>query len=288
MSLTLNAATPGSYANAQYLALACELAYLAEPTGAPGFREKLGLEAKLISVDNTQVYLGHNAEAIVLAFRGSEAPNTVDGIKDWLLTNANNFLILPEGQIGTDFASAGVGARFHKGFLKALADIWDPLYAAVDAAMKTKERPLWITGHSLGGALALVAGWRLQQSFIAVHEIYTFGAPMVGNNLAAEAFKREFGGKIHRYVDVLDVVPLLPTVSLIANDYEHCQTEYALAAAQDADPSGHASTMLKHMAGRTANGILDITLIDEIWNALGSRIEHHMIPNYQARIAEKC
>jgi len=57
---------------------------------------------------------------LVVAFRGSQAPNTLDGLKDWLLTNANDYLILPEGQIGTDFAAAGVGAQFHRGFMEAL------------------------------------------------------------------------------------------------------------------------------------------------------------------------
>jgi len=33
-----------------------------------------------------------------------------------------------------------------------------------------------------------------------VHQIYTFGAPMIGNDLAAEAFDREFPGRIFRYV----------------------------------------------------------------------------------------
>ena len=54
--------------------------------------------------------------------------------------------------------------------------VWDELYAAIDQAQKTKERPLWITGHSLGGALALLAGWRFNRNFISVNEIVTFGA----------------------------------------------------------------------------------------------------------------
>ena len=83
---------------------------MTSPWPRPGFREHLGLDARLISVDNTQVYLAENDKAMVVAFRGSQAPTTLDGLKDWLLTNANNYLILPEGQIGTDFAAAGVGA----------------------------------------------------------------------------------------------------------------------------------------------------------------------------------
>ena len=78
-------------------------------------------------------------------------------VANWLVTNANNYLVLPTGRAGTDFAAAGVGARFHRGFLDALEMIWEPLLAAVDQAQKVKERPLWITGHSLGGALALLA-----------------------------------------------------------------------------------------------------------------------------------
>src|SRR5262249_52819151 len=150
------------------------------------------LEARLISVSNTQVYVAQDDGAIVVAFRGSEAPTTLDGLKDWLLTNASNYLILPEGRIGTDFAAAGVGARFHRGFMEALAEIWDPLFAAVKEAVDAKDRPLWVTGHSLGGALALMAAWRLQWNFLQVHEVVTFGAPMIGNPAAAKAFEEEF------------------------------------------------------------------------------------------------
>ena len=53
--------------------------------------------------------------------------------------------------------------------------IWEPLFTLVDQAMKIAERPLWITGHSLGGALALLAAWRFQRRFLTVHEIVTFG-----------------------------------------------------------------------------------------------------------------
>ena len=110
--------------------------------------------------------------------------------------------------------------------------IWEPLFTAVDKAQKTKERPLWVTGHSLGGALALLAAWRFRRNFLAVHEIITFGAPMIGNQAAAKAFEQEFSGKIFRYVDYEDLVPHLPSVSLLANAYTHCQNEVSMKAAQ--------------------------------------------------------
>ena len=43
-----------------------------------------------------------------------------------------------------------------------------------------------------------------------VHEIVTFGAPMIGNDTAAKAFEQEFSGKIFRFVDLEDVCLTFP------------------------------------------------------------------------------
>jgi hypothetical protein len=286
MSVSLNDSAAGDARNALILARACELAYYGEPEGPTRFRSELGMEARLISVDNTQVYVAQNDASIVVAFRGSEAPTTLDGLKDWLLTNANNYLILPEGRAGTDFAAAGVGARFHRGFLEALAMVWEPLLEAVNQALKAKERPLWVTGHSLGGALALLAAWRLQRSFVSVQEIVTFGAPMIGNDAAAKAFEQEFPGKIFRYVDLEDVVPHLPSVSLVANAYTHCLNEVGLRAAQVAAAPGLDA--LKQAAGTSSEGTVDAAVADQVWEVVKGRIASHMIGTYQARVEAKC
>jgi triacylglycerol lipase len=284
MAMALDESTPGSPQNAMFLAQACSLAYDDEPEGATKFREQLGLEARLISVSNTQVYVAQNDKAIVVAFRGSQAPTSLDGLKDWLLTNANNYLIIPEGQIGTDFAAAGVGARFHRGFMEALAEIWEPLLKAVTEATESGDRPLWVTGHSLGGALALMAAWRLQRNFVAIHEVVTFGSPMVGNDAAARAFEKEFAGKIFRYVNLEDPVPLLPSVSLVANSYSHCQAEVSMAAAALAS----ALDTLKESAGSTMGQLLEATHVDRVWNAVQGHIAAHFIDHYQERVKERC
>lgn len=278
--MTLDASIPGHLPNVRYLAKACELAYLDEPAALAAFRTELGLEARLISVDNTQVYLASDAGSLVVAFRGSQSPTSLDGLKDWLLTNANNLLIVPEGRIGTDFAAAGVGARFHRGFMQSLAEVWDPLVAAVQAAQDASERPLWVTGHSLGGALALLAAWRFQRRFIPVHEVVTFGAPMVGNAPAATAFEQDFAGRIFRYVDIEDPVPLLPTMSLVANAYAHCRDEIRL---QGPDPSAFAQAMGR-LGSRALEGVLTASLIDEVWHLIQRRVDAHLIPNYQRRL----
>ncbi|MBX3443515.1 MAG: lipase family protein [Planctomyces sp.] len=284
MALALNVKAAGrDSGNAVYFATACDLAYYAEPEARPRFQEQLGLEARLISVDNTQVYVATSADAIVCVFRGSESPSSLDGFKDWLLTNARNFLALPEGRAGTDFAAAGVGARFHRGFLDALEEVWRPFFTAVDDAFSKQERPVFVTGHSLGGALALVAAWRLQRQMIPVHQVYTFGAPMIGNAAAAEAFALEFPGRIFRYVDELDLVPLLPTISLLSNEYGHCLTEVLLKCPEQADA---ASSVLGNLASKATDQVLSATLIDDVWNRVRSKVDAHLMANYIRRIGD--
>ena len=104
----------------------------------------------------------------------------------------------------------------------------DVLSAAIEAEVKKKDRPVWLTGHSLGGALALLAAWLLKRKFVPVEEVCTFGAPMIGNRTACDAFNREFAGRIHRWVNGRDPVPKLPTMSLVANEFTHPDRERLL------------------------------------------------------------
>ena len=272
---------PHNPQQAHYLGRACELAYMPADTGVTAWRDQLNLEARLVSIDNTQAWIGENARSIVVAFRGSESPTSIDGFKDWLLTNARNFLVLPEGRIGTDFAAAGVGARFHRGFMEALDEIWDPLLKTAEEAMGRQERPLWITGHSLGGAIALLAAWRLHQKFIPIHQICTFGAPMVGNAAAAAAYAREFPGSIIRYVDHGDMVPRLPTMSLLNNQYDHVQREIVVGSEEFA-----AESALATLATESVEGEITEDLENSLWDELNAGIEAHLMDNYIARLGE--
>ena len=278
----LQATAQHSEQQGHYLATACDLAYYDQAEGEIKFREQLNLAGRLVSVDNTQAWVGENAGSIVIAFRGSESPTTIDGFKDWLLTNARNFLVLPEGRIGTDFAAAGVGARFHRGFMEALDEIWNPLLVAIEEALQRKERPIWVTGHSLGGAIALLAAWRLHQKFISIHRIVTFGAPMIGNNAAAEAFHREFPNRVIRYVDSFDMVPKLPTMSLLSNEYDHVQLEIKLGD----DSQESAAQRIASLAAAAAENLDEATSMN-LWGQLHAGISSHLMGNYIARISER-
>lgn len=275
MTLQLVPDSPGDVRNAKFFATASDLAYLPESEGMPKFRDELGLAAKLISVDNTQVYVGTDATNLVLAFRGTEDPTSIDGLKDCLLTDALNLLMVPEGRLGTDFAAAGVGARFHQGFIHALAHVWEPLLAEVEAQQQATERLLWITGHSLGGALALLSSWLFMRKMIEVHGVYTFGAPMVGNAAAVGAFDRELAGKIFRYCNETDPVPMLPSFSLMANEYTHCEKMMGLSS-----KIGTLGTLVGAIASKAVDGLIKGSLIDDVWNELKTRLNSHFIVSY--------
>ncbi|MFO0843376.1 MAG: lipase family protein [Gemmataceae bacterium] len=268
----------GDPRNATFLAVASDLAYMNSEQGVSAFKEQLGLDATLTSIGNTQVWVGSNADHIVVAFRGTEAPTSIEGLKDWFLSDAMNLLVLPEGRLGTDFAAAGVKARFHLGFLNALADIWEPVLAAVEAEVKKAERPLWVTGHSLGGALAMLAAWMFKRRFLNVHQIYTYGAPMIGNAAASEAFDKAFPDRVYRYVNCTDPVPKLPSMSLVANDYGHCLKEIALGEA------GGALDLAQAFAGKAVEGVLSASLLTEIWASIQSRVAAHGLDNYRKLI----
>ena len=95
MALELREDSFGDTQNALFLATASNLAYEPAEVGGPAFREQLGLEATLYTAGNTEAYVGTNAEHIVVAFRGTESPATLDGLKDMLLNDARNLLIVP-------------------------------------------------------------------------------------------------------------------------------------------------------------------------------------------------
>ena len=269
----------GDPRNAAALANACQITYFEPVSGAETFKSDLGLDnAKLISVDNTQAYVADNDQHLVVAFRGSQDPTSLDGIKDWLLTNAYNLLVPPAGPLATEFAAAGVECRWHAGFVSAITEVWDQLHAEVDARQKAKERCLWVTGHSLGGALALMGAWLLKRKFFNVHQVYTFGAPMVGNKAVAEAFDREFPGKIFRYVNTPDPVPLLPMVSLVTNEFTHCDRLIPLGEAEGAS---NLIAYLSTSAGEVVGGVLAGDVAEKVWGAIKGKLLAHLLDDYR-------
>jgi Lipase (class 3) len=198
------------------MALFCELAHdtfvadqapadqACAPTvaGEPGRNElKRRLEAgsfRLVQVfSNDQAFLavreGHFA---VLAFRGTKGKE--------LLDIDLNFRLVPLPGVA--------GVMVHCGFLEVFSRCKGEIEAAVNEGV-SPTLGLYITGHSLGGALAQIASAALNRDNLAA--CYTFGSPRVGT----AGFDEQVKCPHYRVINNWDLVPALPVASF--RGYSH-------------------------------------------------------------------
>jgi triacylglycerol lipase len=233
--------------DAEWMAWLSARAYL-EP---PEFQARIAGVAPSARVSwffahSTQAYYVDLENAAVLVFRGSEAATA-----DWR-KNLDTTLV------------PAIAGKVHRGFENALASVWDfqPLSFGGDAFGETLRRfvevrhgsrstvidgparvdakPLYITGHSLGGALATLAYVRAETDgcdrvdevvdpafcvvhhadaegwWIPVHAVYTFGAPRIGDptfGIVAGAPLRGNDRVVYRFVNRGDLVTEVPRLS---------------------------------------------------------------------------
>jgi hypothetical protein len=191
---------------------------------------------------STQAYYVDLGTAAVLVFRGSEKQTA-----DWR-HNFNTSLV------------PAIAGNVHAGFASALASVWDKrserggdevivgqtlreflsrhgaLGTIVSGDQRVDRRRLFITGHSLGGALASLAYVRAETDgcdpfdevddpadcvtkraadgwSIPVHAVYTFGAPRIGDPEFARVAGSPLGtGEryLYRFVNRGDLVTQIP------------------------------------------------------------------------------
>ncbi|MFC0050462.1 lipase family protein [Rheinheimera tilapiae] len=110
----------------------------------------------------------------------------------------------------------GSNSNAHQGF-SAQANV---ILADLKAQHPTAglERSLWITGHSLGGALAVLLALQLSKiSGFKLAGLVTFGQPKVGDAQLTQAITQQLLPFYRRYVNQRDIVPKLPPLP----EYRH-------------------------------------------------------------------
>jgi len=95
--------------------------------------------------------------------------------------------------------------RVHRGFQDAVSTFWPEVDHHIREGVGTGRR-IWLTGHSLGGALALLAAARLATDTIVVDRVCTFGQPAVGGWAFCRQCGESFGTRYIRCVNHTDVV----------------------------------------------------------------------------------
>jgi len=145
---------------------------------------------------DTQCFVASTDKFVVVAFRGTE----VNKYKD-LLSDADLAL------------TTGYGGKVHKGFKQAYAKVRSVLKEKLKAH-NAENKTLWLTGHSLGGGVAVLAAYDLKQEGYKVNGVYTIGQPRVGNASFSNSFDKLFKNKCFRFMDKDDKVPAIPLKEL--------------------------------------------------------------------------
>lgn len=107
-----------------------------------------------------------------------------------------------------------LGIQLHTGFHRASEIIADDLVYRLDKTYSVK-----VTGHSLGGAAAVIVSWYLDYSGYIIDECITFGQPKVTDTAGARTMRGKI--KLTRVVNETDVVSLVPPAGTHTKRYSH-------------------------------------------------------------------
>jgi triacylglycerol lipase len=181
-------ATKFSRTNAWWLAEAAFLSYWHDEAEAKDiYDRRTGFTCFPLSEGGTQCHLVVAADFAIIAFRGTQPDQWQD--------------IFDDARFRMDRWTNG---NVHRGFKEAFQRIASKLSDAVK--QHASNRPLWITGHSLGAALATLAADTLS----GTAGIYTFGSPLVGDQIFVGHFNQRFADRSFRYIDDQDAVTHAP------------------------------------------------------------------------------
>jgi predicted lipase len=136
-----------------------------------------------------------------------------------------------------------LGIAVHKGFYDDTIEV----YAEIKPFLK-KDYRTSITGHSLGGAIAVILALKLEKDGYDIDKVVTFGQPKFTNAAGVKVYENL---PLHRVVHHLDIVPMLPPgswVSTSKHSYEHLGPETIV------NNDGTFTHILEHDAERLSVG----------------------------------
>jgi len=260
-------------ANALYLAHASDIAYHRSPAAAAW--ERLGLKTVAFrhKINRTRGFLGVCETHAVLAFRGSDPVTLPNWVTDVVVRLVE---------------CADYTGRVHHGFSSALRHTWGKFAPILD---ELEDKPLFLTGHSMGGALSVLSACRLTKLGRPPVATYTFGAPRVGD----PDFCGDYHLPTYRVVNRLDLVPELPLASLkrllpdslrLKSEKLHAQLEQIAARAPC---YGHVKTLvyIDNDGTITPDANVEPWHIHAVARAIATRgrsfvegLTDHMIRNY--------
>lgn len=180
---------------AEVMAQLSNVSYLPPVDAQPRF-EEIGFESVETFVDGSMLgYVVTLEDAAVIVFRGT------DDRDDWISNLDILSVDTPHGAI-------------HRGFF----DAYETLQPQLEQILaQQKPETVWITGHSLGGALAVVCAYDLaEKTDQEISGVITFGQPMVAQQRLADHLDDVLLGRYAHYVNGSDIIPRIPPT------FTHC------------------------------------------------------------------
>ena len=188
-------ATSFNLINAWWLSEASTLVYADEDFVRPRFN-KIGLpKVRFFDKQSTQCYVANNDQFAIVAFRGSEIWKKDERF------DLNKVIADLKADVDIRLADWPSGGKVHRGFKEALEEVWFDLLPYIKQ-LDSRGCKIWITGHSLGAALATLCASRYGN----IQGTYCFGSPRVGNDV----FMENLDVKIYRIVNNDDIVARVP------------------------------------------------------------------------------
>ncbi len=138
-----------------------------------------------------------SGDFVIVAFRGT----VLRDARDWL----TDFDALPMKE---------PWGTVHRGFMEAANLFWPELPERLKE-FSDGSQTVWLTGHSLGGAIATLATARLAADGARnIRGLYTFGQPPVGDAAFGNALLQHLGSRYFRVVNSVDAVAAAEILSL--------------------------------------------------------------------------
>ena len=142
---------------------------------------------------------------IVVAFRGTLPPaeSDPDSLLDWL----QDFFAEPTT---CTTGPTRVPGQVHSGFFEATTSIIAEIQTLVSGYQPSAANPVYVTGHSKGGAMASIGAYILSQNLglPVAQPVVTFASPKPGDINFASGLQKILGQT--RFENDRDIVPLLP------------------------------------------------------------------------------
>lgn len=135
-----------------------ETTYANPKDATPKFKALGYTIVEFFDINGAQAYLLKGVDSHVLSFRGTEVTEKSDVLAD--LKSGKNI--------------EACGGKVHVGFKGEINKLWPAIERTI-ADIDT----VYVTGHSLGAAMATIAASRMQAKVAA---LVTFGSPRVGNH----------------------------------------------------------------------------------------------------------